>query len=141
MKPDIAAPRRPPTVAPAIAAVLAGLVLLGLVLGPLSTLFERPSIVPRITFINPSEYDLAIEATDDGRDGWVSVGTARRKSTTIQEEIIDQGDVWIFRFAAQGQDAGDFEISRDDLERSNWTVRIPDTIAEELRAQGAPPSP
>lgn len=127
-------------VATSIGAV-AALVLLGATLGPLSVLVESPSFIPRITFVNPSEYDLAIDATGAEREGWVSVGTARRESRTTHEDTIDHGDVWIFRFAGQGEDAGEVRITRRDLESADWTVHIPERIAEELRAKGAPPTP
>lgn len=144
MRADIAVPRRPltrPVMSPSVPAVAAVLVLLELVLGSLLVILESPSFVPRVTFVNPSEYDLSIDSTNDGRDGWVSLVTARRRSTTVLEETFDQGDVWIFRFAGQGRDAGELQTSRRDLERANWTVQVPERIAEELRARGAPPNP
>ncbi|HEX7166603.1 MAG TPA: hypothetical protein VF230_06455 [Acidimicrobiales bacterium] len=124
-----------------MAVALVALVVAGLAVGPLSTLVEGPSFVARITFVNPSEYDLSVDATDGTRDGWVSVGTARKESTTSHEAIIDQGEVWIFRFTGQGRDAGELRMTRRDLERATWTVQIPDSIAAELRAEGAPPTP
>lgn len=144
MRPHVASPRPVPTRrvrAPSFVSVVAGLVLLGLAVGPMSVLFESPPFVARITFVNPTEYDLAINATDADRDGWTPVGTARRKSTTVHEEIIDKGEVWIFRFGGQGDVAGELRVTRAELEGTNWMIRIPDRIADELRAKGAPPTP
>src|SRR5687767_6264748 len=89
---------RPPAIAAALAAAL---VAVALALGPLSAVFESPSFVERISFVNPTEYHLSIDATDGGRGGWVSVGMAPKGSTSVHTETVDQGDVWIFRFSGQ----------------------------------------
>lgn len=143
MRADIAVPRRPPT-RPVIAkhpsrrggACIAGTFLRLAVGDPREPLVHSARHVRQ-----PERVHLSIDSTNDGRDGWVSLATARRRSTTALEETFDQGDVWIFRFAGQGRDAGELQISRRDLERANWTVQIPERIAEELRAKGAPPNP
>ena len=126
---------------PTIAAVLGAVALIALVVGPFTALFESPSFVDEITFANPTEYHLLIEVTGAERDGWMSVGTAQRSSTTVVEETIDQGNVWIFRFSGQGQQAGELRLTRAQLEGERWTVRIPDSIGAALRAMGAPPPP
>ena len=145
MKPALAEARSPRTlrsVGPIVAvAVVVGLALLALAMGPLSGLLEGPSFVDRIAFVNQSEYDIAVEVTSETRDGWLSVGTAQRRATSVRREIIDQGDVWIFRFAAQGETAGELRMTRAELEAAGWTVRLPDSVRDELRRKGAPPSP
>lgn len=127
--------------AAAVAALLVGAALFALATGPLSAFLDTPSFIDRITFVNESEYDISIDVTTSSRDGWLSVGTAQRRATSAHEEVIDQGGVWIFRFAAQGEAAGELRMTRADLEDADWTVRIPDRVREELRAKGAPPTP
>lgn len=130
------------TNAPAAAvALFVGVALVALTIGPLSNFLEGPSLVERITFVNDSEYDVSIDVTASARDGWMSVGTAQRRSTSFHEKVIDQGGVWIFRFAAQGHTAGELQVTRAELEGAGWTVRIPDSVGEGLRAKGAPPTP
>lgn len=108
---------------------------------PLSRLLAPPSFVERITFENRTEHDLYVEVTDAEREGWLAVGTAHKGRTTTMEDTIDQGEVWIFRFASQGEQGGELRISRSQLQRDDWKVHIPVAIADALRAKGATPTP
>src|SRR5436853_1779037 len=65
-------------------------------------ILNGPTFVHQITFDNPTAYDLDIMVTDAAHGGWMSVWTASRKDTTVAKEIYDIGDVWIFRYHAQG---------------------------------------
>jgi hypothetical protein len=100
-----------------------------------------PPMIPRLTVANSSVYDLDIEVTGANRDGWTGVGTAKAHSTKEFNDVIDQGNAWIFHFAGQGEDGGELEISREDLTRNNWHIDIPDAVAQRLHSAGASPSP
>jgi hypothetical protein len=104
-------------------------------------LLDRPHLVPRITFQNPTPYGLGIEVTDSDHDSWMPVGTARRRGSTATEEIYDVGDVWVFRFHAQGKTTSELRLTRATLERARWHVDIPEAIGDELMRIGAPPPP
>lgn len=132
------ASRRPPWSAPVAVVVI---VVLGLVLSQLLRVLEVPSHVERVSFENPTVYDLDVEVTDRARDGWVGMGTAVGGATTKMEEILDQGDTWIFRFSGQGRDGGELQLTRRQLERDGWKVTIPEEIGDTLKAQGAQPPP
>lgn len=106
---------------------------------PLSRLLAPPSFVERITFENPTDYDLYVEVTDAEREGWLAVGTAHKGRTTTVEDTVDQGEAWIFRFASQGEQGGELRISRSQLQRDDWKVHIPVAIAETLRANALRP--
>ena len=121
--------------------VVGGVAVLVLVLPLLVRLTAGPSFVDRMAFDNPSEYDVLIRLTGEERDGWLILGTARRAATTTVGEIVDQGDVWIFGFFAQGEEAGELRVERSRLEGDGWRVTVPDQVAAELRAKGAPPPP
>lgn len=108
---------------------------------PATRLLDLPPFIERITVMNPTVYDIGIEVTGRDRDGWVAVGTARRESTSVFEAILDQGDVWIFRFSAQGRDGGELRVPRHQLEADAWTVAIPEEVGRKLAEQGAPPPP
>lgn len=129
------APFRLRKVAPAGLAVAIGVVV---VLVAISRLLDSPHLVDRLAVENPTGYDISVEATDGQRRGWVAVGTALRATTSTFEEIIDQGDVWIFRFSAQGADGGELRVSRDQLERDGWHLRIPAEVGHQLEVKGAP---
>jgi hypothetical protein len=104
---------------------------------PLMGLLEGPSFVDRLSVENPTRYDIGIDVTDADRDGWMAIGTARRATSSTFEEIIDQGDVWIFRFRAQGEDGGELRVTRQELEGDGWKLTIPESVGDDLQAKGA----
>ncbi len=118
----------------AVAVVAAG-VLVTRVVRP------SPSTVDHITIVNNSPYDVNIDLTGANRDGRLAIGAATNRSTTEFEHVIDQGDLWILHFTAQGEDGGEMHIARADLARADWHIVVPDTVVERLRTAGAPPSP
>lgn len=103
-----------------------------------SRLMEPPTFIDRITVQNPTRYDITIYVTEGDRDGWMAVGTARREDTEVFEEIFDQGEVWIFRFTAQGKEGGELRVTKSQLEQSKWRIEIPRSVGDELQDKGAP---
>lgn len=114
---------------------LAALALVVLVM----RLSTETSFIERISFENPTVYDLSIEAGGPDRDGWLEIATARREATTVAEEVLDIGDVWVFRFSAQGESGGELRLTRAQLASDGWRVRIPERVGEQLQAVAAPP--
>ncbi len=124
----------------AVAAVVAGLaVALGLT--SLVGLSSGPNTVARITFENPTAYALDIEVSSGAAGGWTSAGSVRQRSTAEVSEVIDQGDVWVFRFDSQGASGGELRLSRTELEAAGWQVSVPAEVGARLAAAGAPPTP
>lgn len=105
------------------------------------SLLGTPKVVAEVSVVNRSDFDVHVDVTDEGRDGWVSLTTANKASTTVAEDVVDQGDVWVFRFQAQGREGGELPLGRDDLDRSGWTVEVPAAVIEQLRRLGTPPTP
>jgi hypothetical protein len=124
-------------------AVAAVVVMLAAAVGLTSLvgLSSGPKTVARITFENPTPYALDIEVRPGAARGWTSAGSVRQMSTAEVSEVIDQGDVWVFRFDSQGQSGGELELSRTELEASGWRVSIPTDVGARLAAAGAPPTP
>lgn len=106
-----------------------------------SSLSGGPGTVERITFENPTAYALDIEVSPGSGTGWTSAGSVRQRSTADVHEVIDQGDVWLFRFDSQGSSGGEVRLSRSELEASDWQVRIPEEVGDRLADAGAPPTP
>jgi hypothetical protein len=102
---------------------------------------SSPATVTRITFRNNSSYDLLVSATGASRDGVTSLGTAVAHTSTEVDDVIDQGDEWIFHFEGQARDGGEVQVSRRELAGAHWTFTIPDAVGERLRAAGATSSP
>ena len=130
-----------PTWLGAAPVALAALAVVAVALGACSDVLRQRSSIDQISFENPTVYDLSIEVTGRARDGWISVGTAHAGETDTVEDVVDQGDLWIFRFRAQGREAGELRLTRAQLERVRWKVSVPRRIGDELKAKGAPPSP
>lgn len=99
-----------------------------------------PAHVDEVTIDNPHEWPASIEVTDQDRDGWVGVGTVGRESEHGFLEVLDQGEVWIFRFSYAGN-AVELRVSGARLERNDWQVSVPPEFAETLRAAGVPAPP
>lgn len=102
-------------------------------------LLEQPSFVERISFENPTVYDLSVEVSDAGRAAWSPIVTAGRTGTVTAEQVYDVGGVWVFRFSAQGREGGELRLTRAQLEADGWKVRIPERIGTQLQAVAAPP--
>lgn len=102
---------------------------------------DQPRFVGRISFDNPTAYDLTIDVSGPDGQGWMAVADARRNAVTLVEEVYDIGDVWVFRISGQGRDAGEVRITRARLEGDGWRVSVPAVVGDELRHQGAPPPP
>jgi hypothetical protein len=94
-----------------------------------------------IEITNPTVFALSIEVTDTERDGWLPTGRLGPGATRTIQDVIDQGEVWVFRFGGQGRHGGELEVTRHDLERAAWHLVIPAAVGDRLAAQGAPPTP
>ena len=73
--------------------------------------------------------------------GWTSAGSVRQLSTADVQEVIDQGDVWQFRFDSQGMSGGQLRLTRAELESAGWHIAIPVEVGTRLAEAGAPPTP
>jgi hypothetical protein len=104
-------------------------------------LTSGPAFVSRITVVNRTAYTLDIDASGAARDGWTSVTFADKHATTVAEDVLDPGSVWVLRFSAQGGDGGQLRLSRAQLERSGWRVTVPGAVAQRLERAGVAPSP
>jgi hypothetical protein len=118
--------------------LLAVLAIAGTLL--VSQLLASPHFVPRITFENPTRYDLAVEVSN-GHDGWLPLGSMDARRATDVGEVYDVGDPWNVRVFTQSRSVGHFRVTRDRLERSNWHVAIPRGIGDKLEAAGVAPQP
>jgi hypothetical protein len=114
-----------------------GLVGLALLLAACS---GQPPTVERITIANTTGYDLAVDVTGQDREGWLPVAIVEARSEDVAREVIDQGEVWIFRFLHRGDPMGELRLTRAELERNDWRVQVPAEVEERLRELGRPMS-
>jgi|SRR5579871_5594646 len=118
--------------------VAAGLVMLFAVVRLVNT---SPKTVSRVTFVNNSSYDIATSVADAPGSATMELGTAKAHSSTDFNDIVDQGNTWVFHFAGVGGDAGEVTIARADLARGQWRVVIPEAVVQHIAAADESSSP
>jgi hypothetical protein len=114
-------------VIPAVLVLAALLLVVSLTLG-----------VPRretLRFDNRTGVAVRVTASDDGRTGWLPVGTVDPQGRASITEVIDQGDVWRFRYESGPDRIGEVRRTRDQLEAASWTVVIPADAADALSSR------
>jgi hypothetical protein len=119
--------------------VLAVVAVFGLIV--VSRVVPDPAVVERVTIRNDTEFDLDVDAAASDHDGWTPVGIALAGSDRAFEQVIDHGDQWVFRFRGQGRDGGEVPVTRSELAANDWVLEVPASVADRIRATGAPASP
>jgi len=106
-----------------------------------AVVFRDPGFVDRVRIDNPTGYDIHVDIAERDAQSRLPLGVAGQRCTTEFQDVIDPGPTWVVRFTAQGRDAGELTVSRTELERDGWTVRVPDEVVDRLAAAGAPSTP
>jgi hypothetical protein len=117
-----------------------------LVAGVSTTIFllgacSSVSFVDELSIVNETEYSADVEVTDEDRGGWLALKPVEPNSTTVVEDVIDQGEVWIFRFDYLGKYRVEVEVSGRELAQSDWSIEVPQSFEHGLREMGVPPPP
>jgi hypothetical protein len=99
-----------------------------------------PARVDRITIVNPTGYDLDVDVAGRERGGWLPVAIVEARSERVAEEVIDQGEVWVFRFLHWGDPVRELSLTRAELEEAGWRVEVPGEVEERLQELERPPS-
>lgn len=99
-----------------------------------------PQTVDQITIVNSSGYDLDVDVAGSERGSWLPVAIVEAGSEELSEEVIDQGEVWVFRFVHWGDPVGELSLTRARLVQEGWRVEVPEEIEERLRQLGRPSS-
>lgn len=117
-----------------VAVAVAGLVLVLQATG-------LPEYVDELTVENGTAFNLRVEVSDGEGESWLIVGTVPADDMKVFSRVIDQGETWLFRFHGQGRLGGELGVDRSQLESDGWRLVVPESIADELRAQGVLPPP
>ena len=99
------------------------------------------SVVDSMTIVNETDYPAQTEVTGADRNGWLLLTHAQQRQTTALEEVIDQGETWVFRFGYLGKHQEEVEVSRRELEQDDWTIEVPLSFEQRLHALGVPVPP
>jgi hypothetical protein len=116
------------------AVVLAAFVLMGVMLDPL------PPKVAEITVVNPHPWAAQVEVGPEDAAGRLLLGSVPPESEATFLETTDQGDRWAVTFTYRGS-AVERTVERSDLEGDDWTVTVPDELADVLAGAGTPETP
>lgn len=116
-------------------ALVAAAILMGV-----QPLLDLPGRVDEVTIENPHAWNVNVEVTDGARRGWLGVGSLDRGTSQVFEELLDQGDQWVFRFHYAGQDGGGLALTRAELEQAGWKLTVPEGFAARMQEAGLPPS-
>jgi hypothetical protein len=103
-------------------------------------LVARPAHVS-MTIANDTGYELFVESSAPGSDGWTPVLVLDPGDTRQDRVTVDQGDAWVFRFTGQGHRSDELTVTRDELADAGWTLTIPGEVGSQLERQGAAPPP
>jgi len=98
------------------------------------------SYVERVFLVNPTDYNLLVDVRGADGTSWLSLGIARRNIESVNQDVIDLGDTWVFRFSYAGEELGEDRISRSDLVRNRWRYEIPERVGEIPKEKGYAPS-
>jgi hypothetical protein len=98
------------------------------------------SYVERLVLVNPTDYNVLVDAKGGDGASWLPLGIANRNAETVKEELIDMGPTWVFRFSYAGEQLSQDPISRRDLVRRRWRYEIPERVGQSLKEKGYAPS-
>jgi hypothetical protein len=118
------------------AVVVGGIVALALIFGGAQAL-EGPDVMSRVVVENPTEYPVEISVAGAGGGSLLPLGPVSSGERHTFASVVDQGDRWVVHATSARTDGGAFVVSRADLERTNWVITIPDSVASTLTANGA----
>jgi hypothetical protein len=99
-----------------------------------------PHTVERISIDNPTAYDLDVDVTGGDRDGWLPLAIIEAQSEDVAQDVVDQGEVWIFRFMHFGDPVGELRLTRAELAEDGWRVEVPSEVEDRLQQLGRPTS-
>jgi hypothetical protein len=91
------------------------------------------SFIDEVTIVNDTEYPAHVDVADGTGNAWMGLTSVDPESTMTVEEVIDQGEMWVFRFDYVGKYQEEVEVSRRELEQNDWTIDVPSSFEQRLR--------
>lgn len=137
--------RTPSRQAPSIGRpVVLGLLALAVVAAALGigvgSVTRQSGFVERITVDNPTLYNLQLDVGDPGDGRVLAVGAVPREGSRSFEQVIDQGERWVFRLSFGGEEVDEIVVPRPQLEKDGWKIAVPPDVGRRLADAGFPPS-
>jgi len=102
----------------------------------------RPlAVVPRVEVVNPSPAAIEVSVAGASRDDVLGLAVALPHRMTRVNDVIDQGDRWVFGFRTASCPRVDVEVSRRSLETAGWRIVIPPGVVASLARECVHRSP
>ena len=141
MRPVITQPRPAPARPTGTALLLLGAgVVVALLALALASAVDSPARISSVTIDNPHEWAATVEVAVVAGDGWLGLGTVGRQARQRFVEVLDQGRQWRFRFSYAGTEGGELTISRSELVARGWSLTVPESFPQRMRAAGLAPT-
>jgi hypothetical protein len=124
------APRRSlPPVSVIVLFVVGALLCVGMTLA-----LQDPDAVPRVTVENGSSIPVNVDVRGRSDGDRLVLDTVPAGSAATTEDVLDQGDEWIFGFSSGGVDGGSVRVSRAELAHDGWRLVVPDDVVQRLQS-------
>lgn len=118
---------------------LVAIVVVAFVVAVIGALVTRPpDRLPTLTVANPTPYELHLSSIKG--DALAPIGIVSPDGSATVTEVADPGEAWEVRVLSQGR-VVTFTTTRSAVEAAGWRLTVPDEVAGELAATGAPPAP
>ena len=119
------------------ATTIASLTILAL----LASSCSQVSFVDAVTIVNRTDYPANVDVSDASRKEWLGLGFARADAETVAQDVIDQGEVWVFSFEYAGRHEEQLKVSKSELVKADWKVDVPQAFEHSLRELNIEPPP
>jgi hypothetical protein len=110
-------------------------VLVAAVLALALRIVDGPRFVDRVTIANRSSVPLDVDVAESRQGGWTPEGVALEGGATAFQGVVDQGDVWWFRFSSANRSVV-VRVPREQLARNGWRITVPASISSTLATEG-----
>jgi hypothetical protein len=100
-------------------------------------LVRPPPRVAHLDIVNDSSTEVEVGVSGPSRDDLLGLAVALPQRTTRVQDVIDQGDEWVFAFATADCPAEEVRVSRQRLEDAGWKITVPEPVLATLSADCA----
>ena len=102
---------------------------------------SEPPFVDRVTIVNGTDYPANVDVTSGAHEAWLGLGVAGPNEDETFGEVIDHGQLWVFRFDYAAKHSEEIRVTRKELKEANWRVEVPFSFEQRLRQLGVEPPP
>jgi hypothetical protein len=87
-------------------------------------LLRRPDFVDHVTVVNRTKHAIDVDVDPGNGHEWMGLGGVEPRSTIRIDDVIDQGETWVFQMRNGGALVDEITVSRDQLKADGWRVVV-----------------